>query len=127
MADTILDASVILAFLQGEAGAKRVADCLSRGAVSTVNLAEVATRLIDRGMPEVEVRQVLDSLRLEIVPFDGDLAYAAAFLRDGTKPFGLSLGDRACLALAAREKIVALTADTAWGKLSSGAEVELIR
>lgn len=127
MSEIILDASAILAFLQGEPGAKRVADCLPRSAVSAVNIAEVATRLIDRGMPGAEVRRVIESLRMEVVPFDADLAFATAFLRDGTKPFGLSLGDRACLALAAREKTIALTADTAWAKLSAGAEVELIR
>lgn len=62
-----------------------------------------------------------------MAPFDTDLALRAALLRNSTRPYGLSLGDRACLALARREGLPVLTADRSWAKLDVGVEVVLIR
>lgn len=93
----------------------------------SVNLAEVATFFTNGGARLDDVRDVLNDLHLEIVPFDGELAYETAGLRPATKHLGLSLGDRACLALAKREGLPALTADRVWSGLDIGVEVRLIR
>lgn len=74
-----------------------------------------------------EVRDILGGLHLSIVPFDDELAYDCAGLRPVTKHLGLSLGDRACLALAKREVLPVLTADRVWSELDIGVEVRLIR
>lgn len=95
--------------------------------MSSVNLAEVATFFTNGGAAIGEVRDVLTDLHLAIVPFDDELAYDSAGLRPATKHLGLSLGDRACLALAKREGLPALTADLAWAGLDIGVEVQLIR
>ena len=93
----------------------------------SVNLAEVATFFTNGGAPIGEVRDILNDLHLAIIPFDDELAYDSAGLRPATKHAGLSLGDRACLALAKRESLPALTADRAWSGLDIGVEVRLIR
>lgn len=89
--------------------------------------SEVVTKLAEAGMPAPELREALDPLGIEIVPFDEELAYLAGLLRPATKKHGLSQGDRACLALAVRRKLPALTTDRAWKKLSLGVEIRVIR
>lgn len=127
MTRAVLDASAILALIHGEPGADVVDDALSGALVSAVNVAEVATRLSDAGMPDEEVRATVRDLHMEIVSFDGDLAFGSAALRSATRSKGLSLGDRACLALAAANDALALTADRGWRQLDIGIEIRLIR
>jgi PIN domain nuclease of toxin-antitoxin system len=95
--------------------------------MSSVNLAEVATFFTNRGVSVNEVRDMLMDLDLHTVPFDDGMAYDAAALRLSTRQFGLSLADRACLGLALREGLSALTADRVWSDLDIGVEVRLIR
>ena len=124
----VLDASALLALLLGEAGADRVADLLPRSSVSAVNLSEVAAKLNERGMPEVGVRAALGDLDLDVHAFDEAAAFAAGRLLQPTRGHGLSLGDRACLALAMRLDAIAATADHAWAGLDlDGLRIELIR
>lgn len=116
----VLDASALLALLQGEPGANVVADLLARSVISAVNLLEVMTKLIDRGMPGEAARAALDGLPIDVHPFDRDATYAAGELRRGTRSAGLSLGDRACPALANQFGVAAVTADRAWASLDGG-------
>ena len=123
----MLDASALLALLNSEEGSGLVQDLLSRSVISTVNLAEVVTRLSILGMPEGEIREALTVLGLEIIPFDEEQAFRAGLLSVYTQPLGLSLGDRTCLALALITHTIALTADRSWEKLDIGVEIKLIR
>lgn len=124
-----LDASAVLALLQTEPGHALVQAHIERGNcfISSVNVTEVLTRLIDRGMSVDDAEAVLDALELEVAAFDDTAARAAAALRVATRAQGLSLGDRACLALAAQHKAVAVTADRVWRDVKCGVRVELIR
>ena len=124
---TVLDASALLAFLFEEPGADVVEDAILRGAtISTVNIAEVLSKLSDRGgdlgslvLPEV----------LAIEPFTADDARVTSGLRPATRDKDVSLGDRACLALGLRLALPVLTADRAWRDLPDEVvgDVELIR
>jgi PIN domain nuclease of toxin-antitoxin system len=123
----VLDASALMVMLRGEAGAERVAACLPQAIVSTVNLAEVVTKLVSSGIGEQLAWWHIAELECESVPFDDEQARMAGGLVKLTKPFGLSLGDRACLALALQRKATAYTTDRAWKNLSLGIEIEVIR
>ncbi len=126
----VLDASALLAFLNGETGAETVESRIAEGAsMSSVNLSEVVAKLNERGMPLSEIKGVVSDLGLQIEPFDEASAYVAGELRQLTKQAGLSLGDRACLALGMRDGRSVLTADRAWQDVASipGLTVELIR
>ncbi len=127
MADLVLDASAVIAFLRNEKGADVVASAIPGATISTVNLSEVAAWLSDSGADEGEIRLTLDGLNLEFSTFDGDAAFAAGGLRRATRAKGLSFGDRACLALANRLALAVLTADRSWAELDIGVEVVLIR
>ncbi len=127
MSKAVLDASALLALLNQEEGAERVAPFLSDAVISTVNLAEVVTRLALAGMPETAIRETLAFLPLESVPFDVGQAVEVGLLAPTTKPSGLSLSDRACLVLARRLNATAVTADQAWVDIDAGVAVELIR
>ena len=114
----ILDASAVLAVLNGEAGQKKVIPILAESAISSVNLTEVAAKLLEAGMDQAGARLAVSVLGIgEIVDFTEDLAWEAARLRPLTRQYGLSLGDRACLALSIKLKVPAITADKQWSKL----------
>jgi len=125
--EVVIDASALLALLNDEPGADVVAEALPGGVISAVNLSEVIAKLCDAGMPEKAIHQALQPLGIEIVPFDEDQAYQAGLLRTSTQDFGISLGDRACLSLAKKLGIDALTADRAWTELSIGTTIKVIR
>jgi ribonuclease VapC len=128
MAGYVLDASALLVLLKGETGSERVIEALMDGAaISAVNFSEVVAKLREGGMLEEAIHESLDSLELDIVEFDTEFAYQAGLLRPLTKSAGLSLGDRACLALAQNLNLPALTADRAWDGLSLGIRVQVIR
>jgi ribonuclease VapC len=129
----VLDASALLALLKGEPGAERVSEALERGAyLSAVNLAEVLSKLADWGEDPAEAQARMAQVGLlgaavEVLPFTGEDALEVARLRALTRAYGLSFGDRACLALARRLGLPALTAERAWAELDLGIPVEVLR
>ena len=127
MAETVLDASALLALLNSEPGASLVASALPSGVMSTVNLSEVVAKLGDAGLPEQAVVAALEPLPFDVVPFSTEQAYDAGLLRPSTKQAGLSMGDRACLSLARSLNLPALTADRNWQQLEVGVEMRVIR
>jgi PIN domain nuclease of toxin-antitoxin system len=123
----ILDSSALLAFIQGEPGGDVVAGVVGEALMSSVNLAEVVTKLVERtGSLEV-AKTALGMAHVDVVDFDRPQAEQAGLLARHTRSHGLSLGDRACLALAMREAAPALTADRIWAKVKLEVEVRLIR
>jgi ribonuclease VapC len=131
VSDYVLDASAVLAYLHREAGWERVELCLLDQSCSllTVNLTEVLTRLADWNVPLDEAQVRIEGMEMNLAAFDRPLARLAADLRPPTRHLGLSLGDRACLALARATGAVALTADRPWTQLDPalGIAVECIR
>lgn len=129
MADVVLDASAILALMFEEPGCDQVAAELPHSIVSTVNVSEVATRLLSLGTPDDTVEIAIASLQLTVQLFDMSQAMMAARLRSATRSAGLSLGDRACLALAKSQQVPALTAGRPWADVAdaAGVDVKLIR
>ena len=118
MIKSVLDASAVLAVLNGEPGEKKVIPLLAESAISAVNLTEVGAKLLEAGMDEANARIAVSVLGIgEVADFDEDLAWETAKLRPLTKQHGLSLGDRACLALAIKLNVPAVTADKQWSKL----------
>jgi len=112
-----------------EPGARKVADVLPGAFLGMVNLAEVISKLCERGMPSTVARQAIGDLGIEVVQFTDEDACLAGALRPITKSAGLSLGDRACLALGRKSGGTVLTTDKAWATLESIADitVSLIR
>ncbi len=127
MAKFVLDASALLAYIHGEPGADRVKSVLDEAMVSAVNLAEAVTKLVSTTGSTERALQLVDEVEVDIVDFDQTLAQQTGALVALTRSRGLSLGDRACLALARRENAAALTADSAWTKLNIGIEIRFIR
>ena len=127
MSKVALDASALLALLNDETGADQVIELLPKALISTVNLAEVVTRLSLLGMPGEQIREVLTLLGLNTIPFDEEQAFLAGSFTVQTHSLGLSLGDRACLALASTIGATAVTADRVWQELNLGVKIQLIR
>lgn len=127
MIGVVLDASAVLALINAELGAERVIELLEQAMVSAVNHAEVMTKLIERGMDSELAKSTVLKIGLEIVDYGIDLADRTGELRRQTQHLGLSLADRACLALAQREGLPAVTADRKWAQVDIGVDVRLIR
>lgn len=120
----VLDASAVLALLYGEPGQEEIRKRI-RGTdvrVGAVNVSEVSAKLAEAGLEKAEVREALGALSPTVHPFDEDLALEAGALRPATRERGLSLGDRACLALTNSLGVGALTTDGGWDGLD-GVEV----
>jgi ribonuclease VapC len=123
----VLDASAILALLKRESGADRVKAVLDRSAICAVNVAEVQSKLVDSGLSGQAAEARIRVLGCSIIPFNEQQAIEAGSLIAQTRPYGLSLGDRACLALAIDRKATVYTTDKVWKSLNLGIKIEVIR
>lgn len=123
----VLDSSAVLAVVLNEPGANLVKTGAKGIAISAVNLAEVVSKLCDQLLSKEQIDSIVDGLALEVARFDESQAITAGHLRVATRHKGLSLGDRACLALAMREKATVITADRSWAGLDLGIEIKVIR
>lgn len=123
----VLDASAVLALFEREPGWQQVAARLKGAAISAVNWSEIVQKNLDRGTPLDTSRSWAASNGIEVVEFARQDAELAAALERRTRAAGLSLGDRACLALAQRMRRTALTADGRWAHLKLAPPVEFIR
>lgn len=110
----ILDASALLALLQNEAGADKVAAAIGQASMSAVNWSEVIQKLSRYDPNATNIRPDIETLGLQILPFNAEQAELAASLYPLTKPYGLSLADRVCLQLGITQQETVLTADKAW-------------
>jgi len=129
MTTWVLDTSAVLAYFWGEPGSERVAAVLESGehVISAVNLSELVSKFIDHGIPDEDIPRLIAGLELAVNDHDVTLAQETGTLRRTTRHLGLSLGDRACLALARRLNATALTADRPWTNLDLGIAVECLR
>ena len=125
--EVVLDTSAILAFVNHEPGMEIVLPLLESTIINTVILAEVVTKLAERGMSESAIQDTLADLGVQVVPFDEEQAFLAGMMRPATRRFGLSLGDRACLALGIVTGLPVITADRNWARVSIDLDVRLIR
>lgn len=123
----VLDSSAVLAVIQKEPGAEFVARNIEHCVISAVNLCEVVGKLARDGIGEDDSYGMLENMILEVIPFDRAAAFSAGRMILRTLPYGLSLGDRACLATAAHLKLEAITADKVWTKLKIPVKIKVIR
>ena len=123
----VLDASAVLAFLQGEPGQDIVHQALhdSTCVMSAANQAEVIAKSLDRGAQAQAIRTVLTELGYTVVDVKAQDGVQAGWMRDATRSLGLSLGDRLCLAMAQRLKAPVLTADRPWLNAAKGLGLDI--
>ncbi len=124
----VLDASALLALLDDEPGAALVEEYLADATVLSVNLEEVAGKLIQRGMPAPDVELAVAALDVTVTPFTAEMAWLSARTRSRL-PSGFGIADRCCLAAAAVLGAGVVTADALWRTAARafGVEVTLIR
>lgn len=127
MSKYVLDASALLALLQQEPGAEIVAAVLQNAFVSTVNWSEVIQKALVQGIETDDMQSDFEVMGVKIMPFSVSQAELAAQIWKKSKSLGLSLGDRACLALAVDQQAIVLTADSAWAKLDTTVKIQIIR
>ncbi|MFO7809121.1 PIN domain-containing protein [Thioalkalivibrio sp.] len=123
----VLDASVLLAFLHDEPGGDRVARVLDGGHMSTVNWSEVLQKSLQREVNVQGMQQEFVDVGLLFEPFTAEQAALAAQLWEPSLRHGLSMADRACIALAMDKALPVLTADRAWARLDIGIEMHILR
>jgi ribonuclease VapC len=128
MTTRVFDASAVLAAIFLEPGADTVTALWAEGdnLLSSINYAEVVTKLNERGLSDEDVRTVLEGVPLTMIAFDQQAALATGLMRKSTKTFGLSLGDRACLATGRLLSAEIVTAEHLW-KTLEGYTIRFIR
>ena len=125
--EVVLDAPAVLALLKREPGAERVRAVLDRAVIGAVNAAEVQGKLVDLGLSRHAAAARIRVLGCRILAFSEDQAIEAGSLIEKTRTLGLSLGDRACLALAIDRKATVYTTDRIWKDLPLDLKIEVIR
>ena len=126
--NSVLDASALLALLHNENGEDRVEEAIfNKAVISSVNWAEVIQKVIAKNISVDNLDNELAAVGLSFLSFDRQQASIAGSLWQQTKELGLSLGDRACLALAQQLDLPVLTADKIWQRLDIGVSIQLIR
>lgn len=121
----VLDASALLAWLQDEPGADEIT--LEGAVINSVNWSEVVQKAQQKGIVVTGLQEELVALGLELRGFSIAEGQGAADLYPITKAYGLSLGDRACLATAFTLSGTAVTAENVWTKAKHGVPVRVIR
>lgn len=125
----LFDASAALAVILDEPGGDRAADMLAESTISAVNLSEVVSKLLKLSIAPADVSGVVAALSMSVLAVEERDGLAAGLMTQASKPYGLSLGDRICLAMARRLDLIAVTADRSWAAAAPAldAKVELIR
>lgn len=126
----VLDTSALLAILQEEAGAEifdQQLELLENATMSAVNISEAYGKLVGRGIRPEEAWEAVTAPVPDILDFNTEQAKIAGRLQPQTRSLGLSLGDRACLALGLALKAPIYTADRAWKKLRLEVSIHVIR
>ena len=113
-ASCVLDASALMSLVNDEPGSLVVQQHLRKASISSVNFAEVLSKMVEFGVPAIEAKSVLDYFNLEVIPFTEAQVLGVSLLRLSTKPQGLSLADRVCLNLGKTLKVPVLTGDKIW-------------
>ncbi|MDR3472054.1 MAG: type II toxin-antitoxin system VapC family toxin [Devosia sp.] len=127
MSDAVFDASVVLAAILREPGGMAAQELDAPALVSTVNYAEVRSKLSELGLDRSSINEALEMINMNLIDFDAAQAELAADLRASTRSLGLSLGDRCCLALAISRSAIAVTADRSWERAEVPVEIRLVR
>ena len=128
MNNVVLDASAMLAVIHRERGYEKLTpQLLARSIVSTVNLAEVQSKLVTSGWPPDQAWEDATSLVQQVLPFTSDHAQTAGNLIVETRALGLSLADRACLSIGLELKAPIYTADRSWKNLKLDLQIHVIR
>lgn len=122
----MLDASAVIAFLDEEPGHDLVDAVAHQSLMSAVNFAEVVSKFVRGGMPAGAAGAAVTMTGIRIVGLDQDDALAIGAIHRATAGAGLSLGDRACLVLARRMGLAAMTADRAWERIAATVGVEVL-
>ena len=124
----LLDTSALLALLKKEPGHEIVSNIIAISTISSVNLSELITVLSRAGVSENDIDEIITDLVPEIVPFCGDISIKTGKISKLTQGYGLSLGDRACLATAIQLGLPVYTADKIWAELDlPNVKINLIR
>jgi ribonuclease VapC len=127
MSKVVVDASALLALIKNESGAQVVEGLLGNVIMSSVNISEVASILLDSEMSIEEANEVIEPFVSSIIPFDFKQSIECAALKKITKHLGLSLGDRACINLGIQLGLPVYTADKIWAELKLDCKIILIR
>lgn len=127
MTGIVFDSSVVIAILKEESGYEAAERLLGQALISSVNIAEIAAYLSRSSLSFDLIQRIVARFPFEIIPLDAELALHSGALFLQTKAHGLSLGDRACLALGLSRKLPVLTADSVWAKLGLPVDVRLLR
>ncbi len=124
----VLDASALLAVSKGEKGADLVLDLLETGdcVISSVNMAEVASKMLEFGLPPQELKRATGQFIVDVIDFNQEQALTCAELRPLTRSAGLSLGDRACLGLAKLMNGTAVTSNRPWMAIAEAVGVKVL-
>ena len=125
----VMDASALLALTHGERGYDLVAELIQTQecVISSVNIAEVGSKLIDSGLPEKDLSRVLQQFQVGIIDFSTEQSIRSAALRPVTRSSGLSLGDRACFALAQLMQGCVVTTDKVWSDVEEVLGVKVLQ
>ena len=125
----VMDASALLALSHGERGYEVVEDFIQTQecVISSVNMAEVGSKLVDKGLTEKDLPRILHQYQVGIIDFTAEQAIRSAAIRNFTRRFGLSLGDRACFALAQLMEGCVVTTDRAWSDVEGVLDVKVIQ
>lgn len=122
----VLDSTALLALMLNEPGAEQVASCLGHAVICAVNQAEVHAALVAAGLDRQKAWGHISQIECESVPFDARLAFIAGGLARAAQRPALSLGDRACLALAIDRQAPVYTTNPGWQDLLLDLEVVVI-
>ncbi|KJV91651.1 type II toxin-antitoxin system VapC family toxin [Rickettsia bellii] len=113
----LLDTSAVITLLKKETGYKLIEEIIANSSISSVNLSELVSVLVRTNIPMHEIDKIITDIVPTIIPFSKEIAIEAGKLTSFTKQYGLSLGDRACIATGMYHNMIIYTTDKIWAEL----------
>jgi len=115
----LFDSSALFALIRMESGYEQLEGLLASSCISAVNLSEIVTRLAELGIADTEIKEIVDEVIPEILPFTHKAGFLSGILMIKAKELGidLSLGDIACIATGIINNMVVYTTNPVWQEL----------
>ena len=124
LSKVLLDASAYIAYISQEPGCDVVSEIIGKSCINTVTYTEIISFYTKKGLSDDLLKELCQYV--EIINVNENICYAAGHMIKTSRDYGLSLGDRLCLATAQYFNLTVYTADKIWLRVADELKINIV-